>query len=187
MPKILGRSLRILSIFHWNMSPIGTTLNGSLVNLYLPYWHANVVTYDASYGVLGYDKSSFHLSRFNSEPLLCLDKCHSMLFLCALALLILGSVMQSPGTGKPGPSGFATMTELMYHSGVLSNPIGTIICCSCNLSRSFVNSSCSVYTMCLGGDWYGLCLLWLVTKMCLWNTQYLWTYHYIHCTSPAVI
>ena len=29
-----------------NISPVGTTPNGSLVNLYLPNWHANVVNYE---------------------------------------------------------------------------------------------------------------------------------------------
>ena len=42
----VGSSLDISSIFHWNVLPAGTTPNSSLVNLYLPNWHVNVVKYD---------------------------------------------------------------------------------------------------------------------------------------------
>ena len=46
MPKMLGGFRKISSILHWEMSATGTTLNGSLVNLYLPNQHVNVVKYD---------------------------------------------------------------------------------------------------------------------------------------------
>ena len=39
-------SLKISSIFCWNMLQSGTTPNGSLVNLYLPNSGTNLVRYD---------------------------------------------------------------------------------------------------------------------------------------------
>ena len=36
IPNINGRPLKILSIFHWNMSPADAILNSTLVSLYLP-------------------------------------------------------------------------------------------------------------------------------------------------------
>ena len=48
MPKMLHRSLNISSIFQWNISPTGTTVDGTLVNLYLPNWQVDVAKYDDS-------------------------------------------------------------------------------------------------------------------------------------------
>ena len=41
MPNTFGKSLNILSIFHWNMSSLGDAHNGSLLYLYLPNWNVN--------------------------------------------------------------------------------------------------------------------------------------------------
>ena len=45
IPNIFGNSLNISSVFLWNMSPAGATLNGSHLYLYFPNWHMNVVRY----------------------------------------------------------------------------------------------------------------------------------------------
>ena len=44
MPNMFGRSLNILSVFFWNMSPAGAALNGSFTDLYLPTLHATIVS-----------------------------------------------------------------------------------------------------------------------------------------------
>ena len=41
--KKVGQVFEDLAYFHWNMSPACATQNGSLVNLCLPNWHANLV------------------------------------------------------------------------------------------------------------------------------------------------
>ena len=46
IPNTLGRVFNISSIFLWNMSPAGATLNGNLENLYVLNWHEKVVMYD---------------------------------------------------------------------------------------------------------------------------------------------
>ena len=46
--------------------------------------------------------------------------------------------------------------KVTYHSTVMSTPSGTIICCLCSLSNSFLKGSCSVHAACLGEAWYGL-------------------------------
>ena len=46
MPKTLGRSINIMSISCWTMSPTDATPKGSLMKLYLPYWYAKVVRYE---------------------------------------------------------------------------------------------------------------------------------------------
>ena len=46
MPYTFGRSLSISSFFYWNISSVGLTPNGSLVNLYLRNWHVKVVRYE---------------------------------------------------------------------------------------------------------------------------------------------
>ena len=53
IPKTFGRPLNISSIFHLNISPAGANPKHSLENLYLPNWHANVITYKDFYWVLG--------------------------------------------------------------------------------------------------------------------------------------
>ena len=55
-----GRSLKISVIFCLNKSPAGTSPNGSVVNLYLPNWHANVVNYENFNHVLGCGSLCLH-------------------------------------------------------------------------------------------------------------------------------
>ena len=52
------------------------------------------------------------------------------------------------------PFSLGTITKLLHDLAVLSNPRGTIICCSCNLCNSFLSGSCSVYAMHMHGNWY---------------------------------
>ena len=87
--------LKILVIFCWNMSPAGTTPNGSLVALYLPHWHANVVKYlnFLSYFRLWYPEFVLLLCAFNRLVY------YLLLALCALVLLVPGWVLQDPDTG----------------------------------------------------------------------------------------
>ena len=46
MPKMSGMSLKISSIFDWNMSPADAAPNSICLYLYFWNWHANVVSYD---------------------------------------------------------------------------------------------------------------------------------------------
>ena len=46
MPSTFRSSLKISSILQWNISPLMTVPNGSLVYLYLLNWHLNVIKYD---------------------------------------------------------------------------------------------------------------------------------------------
>ena len=57
MSNILGRPLKISSIFLWNMSPSGATPKGSLVNLYLLHSHADM---KILYYILGWDTTNWH-------------------------------------------------------------------------------------------------------------------------------
>ena len=91
---------------------------------------------------------------FNSACLLVWGICQWWMGFYVLALLLPFWVMLGPG-----------MDGLYYLVLVLlwsccniwlfsSKPSGTIICCSCNLSNSFFNGSCSVYSMHLCGASY---------------------------------
>ena len=53
MPNTLGKSMNISFIFFWKMSANGAAPNGSLTNLYLAKWHANIVNTKIAYQLLG--------------------------------------------------------------------------------------------------------------------------------------
>ena len=65
-----------------------------------------------------------------------------------------------------------TKTKLLYHSGVPLTPSGTIICCCCRPSNSFLNDSLNKYAT----HWWGsdmiLQPLLPATKMWLWSTKF---------------
>ena len=46
IPNTLGKCLNILSVFLWNISPVGATPNSNCLYLSLPNWHGNVARYD---------------------------------------------------------------------------------------------------------------------------------------------
>ena len=43
------------------------------------------------------------------------------------------------------------MTKLLHHVAVFCNPSGAFIFCSCSLSNAFLNGSCDMYAIHLGG------------------------------------
>ena len=124
MPKALGRSLKISSTFCQNISFAGTALNSSMVNLYLPNGHANVVKYEDFCHILGYDKLSLYMLGLNQMHLLVLEICHSLLVFYVLALLApcLGSRHK-----HTVPFGWVIMTKLLHCSAVPSALSGAII------------------------------------------------------------
>ena len=61
MPNKFGKYLNILSVFLWNISPVGAAPNGYLFYLYLPHWHGNVVMYDVLCLAEGCNNQNLHL------------------------------------------------------------------------------------------------------------------------------
>ena len=101
------------------MSPEGAALNGNILYLYLPYWHANVVRYDDL-------SSSFNL--WYSE-LTSIRKRYCTLFNFVKISFTVGSLctsLRSTLFSLAGsrhslifPFGFVTNMKLLHHSAVL--------------------------------------------------------------------
>ena len=60
------------------------------------------------------------------------------------------------------PFALGSSKKLLHHSGILSMPSETIICCLCSVSISSFRGSCNAYATLLETNWYGwqLSLAW---------------------------
>ena len=154
--KKLGKTLNILSVFLWNISPMGAAPNGDLLYLNLPNWYVTVVRYDdflssfkswcpwlASIG-----ERYCTLLNFGSKSL-------SIGPLCTSFINAWFSLARSKHS-LTFPFGFGTNTKLLHHSTAFPMPSGAVMSCYCRHSNSSLNDHCKAYAMCLGGAWYGL-------------------------------
>ena len=154
IPNTLGRSLNILSIFLWNISPAGAAPNGNCLYLYLPNWHANVIKYDyLSSFKLWYPEFTSIRERYFT--LLCFGSISlSVSPLCTS----LSAWFSQAGSrhNLTFPFALGTSTKLLHYSEVSSTPRGAIMSCFCTLLNSSLNGFHSAYAMHLWGTWYGL-------------------------------
>ena len=132
MPNTFGRSLRILPIIHWNISPPDTILNGSLVNRYLSNWNA-----ENSHGqVLG-----FLYIKFQVVVSWTYNNYGYIANICLLALSVPGWVLWDLKKHTV-PLHLGTMMKLLKHLAFFIPSSISIWCCS-SLSSSFLNGSYS--------------------------------------------
>ena len=148
---MFGMSMKISSIWPWNMSPTGTVPNGICLYQYQPHEHANIIKYDdfLSNFKLWYPKLTsiidiyytlLNIGRvsFDMQPLwrslinvwfnLAGSK-HNLTLLFALG----------------------TNTNLLHHSTVSSIPSGMIMSSFCSWSNSSLKAFSSTYATHLSG------------------------------------
>ena len=131
------------------------TLNGSLINLYLPNFHGNVTKYEdfllsfrlwypkpTSVMVIYHTFVSLGSISFHVDPLCttCTGTCLSLVESRHICTVLLD---------------WGNITKLLHISAVLSTPSGASILCCCWLSSSFIIGSCSTYHTHLWSTWYG--------------------------------
>ena len=156
MPKTFGISLKISSIFHWNMWPAGAAPNSSHLYLYQPNWHVNVVSYkdlSSNFWLWYPDLASI------SEMSLTLLSFGIMLLNLGPLCMGLIKAWFSHAWSKHSltlPLALCTNTKLLHHSAISLNPSGVIMSCCCSLSNSSLNSFCNAYDKHLVGALYGL-------------------------------
>ena len=153
MSNTLGKFLNIL---HWNMSPMWAAPNGSLLYLYLPKWHPNVVRYDDLL-------SNFRL--WYLELTFIRDKYFTLFNFGKISLSVgpLWTGLISAWLSLSGsrhsltlPLGFGTSLKLLHHSAISHMPNGGIYILFWSLSISSLNSFWSAYATHHGGAWYGV-------------------------------
>ena len=152
-PNTFSKPLNISSIILWNTSPAGASPKGTLVNLQLPNWHANVVNMRFFNKDLDYDNLKWHQLWSCSTLLLVWVVYHLMLVPWVLAVLV-------PGWALLGP-----VTVILFHWALGVHwscctiwlfHLPLVVAVSADLVVfSFLNHSCIVYATHLGGMWYG--------------------------------
>ena len=155
MPNTFGKSLNISSIFHWNISPAGAAPNSSLLYLYLPNWHVNVVRYDdlssnlrlwwpdlASIRERYFTLFSFRKISLSVGPLW--TGLMSAWFSFARSKYSLTLQLDS-----------GMRTKFLYHSAISSTPRAVLMSCCWSLSNFSLKGFCSAYATHLRGTWYG--------------------------------
>ena len=161
------------------MSPPGTFLYESLVNLYQPNMHANAVKYNDFLSSLRLWLPKFAsikvrfctFASFRNMSLTASPPCIGL-----ISVLLSYAGLRCRHTVQ---FGLGIMMKLLHLSAVLSTPNGAIICCPCNLSNSFLISSCTAYVTHQHGTWFCFMPSLTFKTLCLWSTQLLWTHHCI--------
>ena len=128
MPNTFGSSLNISFILFWNMSPYRAVPNSSLLYLFLPNWHANVVKSKDFCPALSCGIMSLHLSvrscTVNSFQEYVIDSRASVYWSYYAWLNLPGSKHS-----HTSPFGLGTSKKLLQCSDILSTPKSMIICC----------------------------------------------------------
>ena len=137
------------------MSPAGAAPNDSLLNLYLPNQHVNVVKYDdlLSNLMMWYPE----LASIRDKYLTLFDFGKISLNVDPLWTGLIGAWFSLARSrhSLTLPLGFGMRTKLLHYITISSMPKVIMSCCW-SLSSSCLNNFCSAYAMCLGGTWYGV-------------------------------
>ena len=171
MPNMFGMSLKVSSIFGWNMLSAGATPNGSHLYLYPPNWHAIVLRYDdlSSNFRLWYLELASMINMY-----LTLLSFGNMSFSIGPLSMGLINVWSSHAESKHSltlPLALGTSTKLLHHLDISSTPSGAVISCCCSLSNSFWTASLVHMLHILVAPGMPCYPVLAVRKMCLQRTQ----------------
>ena len=153
MPNTFGMSLKISSIFLWNMLPAGATPTGSHLYLYHSNWHANIVKYEDF--LSGFKLWYPELTSIRERYFALLSFGRISFRVDPLCIGLISAWFRHAGSrhNLTLPLALVTNTKLLHHSDVLSTPSGAIMYSFCSLSNSSFNSVWSAYATHLNGAW----------------------------------
>ena len=172
MPNTYGMSLKISSVFLWNMLPAGAAPNGSHLYVYHPNWHTNMVRYEDFL-------SSFKLwyPEFASirERYFALSSFGRISFrVCPLCIGLISAWFKCAGSrhNLTLPLALVTSTKLWHHSNGLLTPSSAMM----SNFVLFLSPHWTVFVVCMPHILVVLgkvcCLVLGAMKMCLQSTQY---------------
>ena len=140
------------------MYPTGAAPNGSHC-ISVPYQIGMQMLLNAMifYLMLGYVNPRLHLwVRYHSH----VNLGNMLITVGFLCTGLLSACLSLAGSrySHTFPLHLGTSAKLLYYSEVSSMSGGMIICSLCRSTNSFLNGSCSTYSIHLGGTWYDLAL-----------------------------
>ena len=139
MPNTFGMSLKILSIFLWNMLPAGAAPNASHLYLYCQNWHANIVRYEdfSSSFKLWYPE----LASISERYFALLSPWRILFRVGPLCIGLMRAWFWQAGSrhNPTLPLALGANTKLLHHSDVSWTPSGSIMSSFCSLSNSSWN------------------------------------------------
>ena len=146
-------SLKISSIFLWNMLPAGATPNGSYLYLYCPNWHANIVRYEDFSSSLKLWYPELTSIRERNFALLSFGRISIRMGTLCMGLISAWFRCAGSKHNPTIPLALGTNSKLLHHSADSLTPSGAIMLSFCSLSNSSWNGFWSAYATHLGSAW----------------------------------